>query len=161
MKRGLTFLFFGYLLLSSLACKENKKVIETPEIVFNKEGDLQLLKYKTDSLLANIAIEIADSDYEKQTGLMYRKHMEKNQGMLFVYDDMRMHSFYMKNTHIPLDLIFIDDKKRIVSFKENAQPFDTTPLPSEVPVQYILELNAGMAEQLVLEIGDHIRFTRD
>jgi len=80
--------------------------------------------------------------------------------MFFIFPDVLFHSFYMKNTKIPLDLIFIDDKLRIASFKENAQPMDETGLSSEVPVQYVLELNAGQRKQYSLEIGDRIAFIR-
>ena len=66
----------------------------------------------------------------------------------------------MKNTKIPLDLIFIGEELRIASYKENAQPLDETGLSSEVPVQYVLELNAGQRQKYALEIGDRIEFIR-
>jgi hypothetical protein len=66
----------------------------------------------------------------------------------------------MKNTKIPLDLIFIDEELRIASYKENAQPLDESSLSSEVPVQYVLELNAGQRKQYALEVGDRIEYIR-
>ncbi len=161
MAPDIKILFITLLVIGiTVGCKEDKKVIETPAITFTKEGELQLYKQNSDSLVVAIDIEIADTDYEKETGLMYRDHMKENQGMLFVYDHMQLHSFYMKNTKIPLDLVFIDDKLQIASFYENAQPLNESSLSSQVPVQYILELNAGMAQKLLLEVGDRVVFTR-
>ncbi len=152
--------FFLILSVSLSACKQGKKTeIKTTSISFEKEGELQI--YKRDSLLANINIEIAETDYETQTGLMYRESMQEKQGMLFIFLDVAMHSFYMKNTEIPLDLIFIDENQHIASFQENAQPFNEEGLSSQVPIKYVLEVNAGLAEKWLLEVGDRVVFTRD
>jgi len=154
-------IFLILALLTLSGCKEErKKVVKTEAITFTKEGELTIYKEQSDSVIVKYNIEIAESDYETQTGLMYRESMELDQGMFFIFPDVLFHSFYMKNTKIPLDLIFIDDKLRIASFKENAQPMDETGLSSEVPVQYVLELNAGQRKQYSLEIGDRIAFIR-
>lgn len=143
-----------------LACKENaKQEIKTKKVAFTKEGELQILK--ADSLLVNLDIEIAESDYETQTGLMYRESMEEKQGMLFIFPDVAMHSFYMKNTEFPLDIIFIDEDLEIASFQENAQPLDESGLSSQVPIKYVLEVNAGLSEKWLLEVGDRISFSRN
>ena len=142
-----------------ISCKEEKKAIKPIEIAFKKEGELTLYKSISDSIVATIDIEIADTDYDTQTGLMYRNTMEDNQGMLFVFPTMRERFFYMKNTKIPLDLIYLDNNKQIVSFQENARPLDEGSLPSKVPAQYVLEVNAGLAEKWLLEIGDRIEYT--
>ncbi len=148
-------------LLTLSGCKDDqKKVIKTEPITFTKEGELTIFKKQSDSVIVKYNIEIAESDYETQTGLMYRESMEIDQGMLFIFPDVLFHSFYMKNTKIPLDLIFIDEELRIASYKENAQPMDETGLSSEVPVQYVLELNAGQRKQYSLEVGDRIAFIR-
>jgi len=149
------------LMLFIAACKEESKSIKTAPVLFTKEGKLTIYKAATDSILTQIDIEIAESEYETQTGLMYRESMEDSQGMLFIFPDVAMHSFYMKNTKIALDLIFIDDDLRIASFKENAQPLDESGLSSEVPIQYVLEVNAGLAEKWILEVGDRIAYTKD
>ncbi len=149
-------------LLVFQACKETpKKKVKTAEVVFTKEGELSIIKQKVDTLITKFDIEIAESDYETQTGLMYRKSMEEDQGMLFFFPDERLHSFYMKNTEFPLDLIFIKNDLTIASFQENAQPFDESPLSSQVPIQYVLEVNAGLAQKWLLEIGDRIEFTKN
>jgi len=143
------------------SCKNEKKELKPVEVSFKKEGELTLYKSTSDSILTQLDIEIADTDYDVQTGLMYRNSMKDNRGMLFVFPTMRERFFYMKNTRIPLDLIYLDDKKNIVSFQENAQPFNEAQLPSRVPAQYVLEVNAGLAEKWLLEIGDHMEYSDD
>ena len=148
-------------LLALSSCKqEAKKAIETEPISFTKEGELEILRSESDSLLARLDIEIAETDYEIQTGLMYREEMEQHQGMLFIFPDVAYHSFYMKNTLIPLDLIFIDDQLKVVTIKPNAQPLDESGIPSEVPVQYVLEVNAGLSATWGLETGDKIVYSK-
>lgn len=155
------------LLLASLcslgSCKD-KQPSEvknlTQEITFSKEGELSILKKDTDSIIATLDIEIADDEYSTETGLMYRHSMDENQGMLFVFSDSQPRSFYMKNTEIPLDIIYIDADKKIESFQKNAKPFDSTSLPSEGATQYVLEVNAGLSDAWKLEKGDRIEFTK-
>ena len=115
------------------SCKEDKNVIKQTEVSFIKEAELTI--FKKDSTQINLDIEIANTDYETQTGLMYRSSMKTNQGMLFVFDDVEPRSFYMKNTQIPLDLIFINKDKTIVSFQKNAKPFDESSLTSNAPAK--------------------------
>lgn len=144
------------------SCKEESKTtIKTEEVVFTKEGRLDIFKKESDSLAIRLDIEFAESDYETQTGLMYRKGMKTNQGMLFIFPDVAMHSFYMKNTAFALDIIFIDETLKIASFQENAQPFKQNGLSSKVPVKYVLEVNAGLVQEWQLEIGDQIVFERE
>jgi uncharacterized membrane protein (UPF0127 family) len=160
MKR-FALIFPALISLWIFSCKEEvKQTIKTKSVEFTKEGELSLFKSNTDSLLAKLDIEIAQTDYETQTGLMYRNQMNENQGMLFIFPDMSLHSFYMKNTKIPLDIIFLDDQQKIASFQENAKPMDETGLSSQVPVKYALEINAGLAEKWRLEIGDRMEFKR-
>ncbi len=157
----LLYLFAVVLLLAASSCKEAaKKAIDTEPIRFTKEGELEIFRSESDSLLASLDIEIAETDYEIETGLMYREDMEQNQGMLFIFPDVAYHSFYMKNTLIPLDLIFIDDNLQVVTIKANAQPLDESGIPSEVPVQYVLEVNAGLAAIWGLETGDKIVYRK-
>ena len=148
--------------LSIASCKETatKQTIETPEISFTKEGELQVFRTENDSILARLDIEIADSDYETQTGLMYRSGMADNQAMLFIFEDNRMHSFYMKNTEFPLDILFVDEDLKIVSYKENAQPLDESGISSEYPIRYVLEVNAGLTKASGISVGDSISFSR-
>ncbi|SDM22920.1 DUF192 domain-containing protein [Kriegella aquimaris] len=154
-------LLFAIVSISLQSCKDTPKAaIKTEPVIFKKEGELTIHQTEKDSVLVHLAIEIAESDYETQTGLMYRNSMDKEQGMLFIFPDIAMHSFYMKNTEFPLDIIFIGDDLRIASFQENAEPYNQKGLSSKVPVKYVLEVNAGMVEQWSLQVGDSISFIR-
>ena len=147
------------LLMFSISCKDNAPVTVKPtEITFQKEGELTLYKGTNDSLITKLDIEIAKSEYDIQTGLMYRNSMKENQGMLFVFKEVTQRSFYMKNTRIPLDLIFLDHNKTIVSFQENAKPLDETSLPSNAMAQFVLEINAGLSEKWGLDVGDKMDY---
>lgn len=146
-------------LICFTSCKDEKKDLKPVVVPFTKEGELTLYKSTSDSIIVKLDIEIADTDYDVQTGLMYRNSMKENRGMLFVFPTMRERFFYMKNTRIPLDLIFLDNDKNVVSFQENAQPFNEAQLRSTVPAQYVLEVNAGLAEKWLLEIGDRMEYT--
>ncbi|WP_179005404.1 DUF192 domain-containing protein [Winogradskyella forsetii] len=152
-------IIFGFVFLSS--CKEEKTTKPEDKVVvsFKKEGTLDLIKADSDSIIKTIDIEIADDEYETQTGLMYRTKLETNHGMLFIFPDVQMRSFYMKNTKIPLDIIYIDENKTIVSFQKNAQPMNETSLPSEAPAKYVLEINGGLSDEWELAVGDQISFT--
>jgi hypothetical protein len=161
MRNNKIYLILVVVFIIQLSCKEEtKKVIKTTPIIFKKEGNLRILKKESDSLIINLDIEIADTDYERETGLMYRSSMQSKEGMLFVFDDVSMHYFYMKNTEFPLDLIFVDDQMHIASFQKNAQPLNENSLSSEVPVKFVLEVNAGMADKWSLEIGDSISYEK-
>lgn len=157
-----TLLTLGCISLCTTACKEKNKTVNPVEITFKKEGELSIYSSTNkDSVKVKLDIEIADNDYETQTGLMYRNSMKPNQGMLFIFDDLRERYFYMKNTHIPLDIIYIGADKRIVSFQKNAKPFDETSLPSKAPAKYVLEINAGKADAQGLQVGDSISFSEN
>lgn len=150
----------GFIFVCVWSCKKENKTVKPIEVTFKKEGELVIYKAETDSIVVKLDIEIADSDYDIQTGLMYRDSMKDDRGMLFVFPTMRQRYFYMKNTKFPIDIIYLDNALRIVSFQENAKPFDETSLPSQVPAQYVLEVNAGLAEKWLLEIGDSIEYTK-
>ena len=147
------------LLVLQTSCKEgSKKVIKTEPIAFEKEGELTIFSADKDSIRIKLDIEIADTDYETQTGLMYRSSMEENQGMLFIFPDTSMHSFYMKNTEFSLDILFIDENLKIVTIKANAKPYDETGISSQVPVKYVLEIDAGLSHEWGVKIGDRIEY---
>ena len=159
--RSLILLALSSLLLLVSSCKEDQKSINPITIEFKKEGELSVYKGTSDSLITSFDIEIADNDYETQTGLMHRQSMANNNAMLFIFPDMRMRSFYMKNTLLSLDIIYLDDKKNIISIQENAKPLDETSLPSGTPAQYVLEINAGLSKQWSITPGDRIEFTKN
>lgn len=158
MKKLSVLLLTICLIATFLSCKEETKALKQAKVEFKKEGELTIYKSTSDSIITKLDIEIADTDYDIQTGLMYRDSMKDSQGMLFVFPSSTLRSFYMKNTKIPLDIIFLNGQKQIVSFKENAVPFDESGLQSEVPAQFVLEVNAGLAEKWLLEVGDRLEY---
>jgi YVTN family beta-propeller protein len=106
-----------------------------------------------------VYVDVANDPEEWSRGLMFRKSMEWNNGMLFVFEDVEYLSFWMKNTYIPLDMIFVDKDLRIVDIKEDAQPCplqeDICPsYPSKQPAKYVLEVNAGFVQQNGIRVGD-------
>jgi len=159
--RNILFVLVGSVVFLGACKTESKKEIKTKTITFTKEGELTISKPETDSIIARLDIEIAETDYETQTGLMYRESMEQSQGMLFIFPDVTHHSFYMKNTQFPLDIIYIDENLKIASFQKNAKPFDESGLPSDGPVKFVLEINAGLSDKWGLEVGDTVAYSRN
>lgn len=154
---GLVSGFIGYSMVLVIGCGEKKSEQLTPDkISFTKEGTLTILSAVGDTLKSTLDIEFAETDYEIQTGLMYRDKIENNQGMLFVFKQSEPHSFYMKNTLIPLDLLFIRSDSTIARIAQNARPLDESSIPSGEPVQFVLEIKAGMSRAWGLNTGDRI-----
>ncbi len=105
------------------------------------------------------SIEFAEDDSAREYGLMNRTEMAADHGMLFVLENDEPRAFWMKNTKIPLDMIFIDKDRKVVSIKHDAPPCITARCPafaSEGPVRYVLELNGGQAAKLGLTSGDEL-----
>ena len=149
------------LLITFTSCNSKKEdKVLTREISFTKEGELELKKASNDSTLVSLDIEIAESEYETQTGLMYRKGMEDKQGMLFIFDRENIKNFYMKNTEFPLDIIYINKDLQVVNVHQNTVPYSRTSLSSGVPAQYVLEVNAGLTKKWNLAPGDIVVFER-
>lgn len=101
------------------------------------------------------SLEIADTPAAQEKGLMYRKSLAPNAGMLFDFHTTEPVSFWMKNTLIPLDMVFIAANGTVKSIHADARPLDTTPILSGVPVRFVLEIAGGRAAAIGLEPGDH------
>lgn len=130
-----------------------------PSNEFTKEGELELFS-ASDSLIVKLDIEIADDDAQTQKGLMYRRSMMEKQGMLFIFPETIIRSFWMKNTYISLDLIFLDENRIIVHIHEGAQIKSEESLPSLKPAKYVLEVNSGFSARYFLKEGDRMSFVR-
>ena len=104
----------------------------------------------------SIEVEIADELHERQRGLMYRKTMDVDHGMLFVYPEAEPRSFWMKNTYIPLSIAYIDTDCLIVHIAK-MMPLTTKGVPSIYPAQYVLEMNQGWFEENGIKIGESIK----
>lgn len=133
---------------ADVACAPDRVVFQTPD------GPLE------------IQVELADDEAERAQGLMFRKSLEQGSGMLFVYDTPRAVSFWMRNTYIPLDLVFLDQTGVIRHIHPRAVPLDETPIPGATPGdpdphrQMILEIGGGEAERLGLAVGQPMAHPR-
>ena len=110
--------------------------------------------------VASFRIEIADTPDERRQGLMFRQHLGRGSGMLFIYERPGPQSFWMKNTSIPLDLLFLDKTGRVATIHESAVPFSTRPIVGSEMSQYVLEVNAGVVSQFGIDIGSQARHER-
>lgn len=142
-------------------CNNTKKQPKnlTQEVIFTKEGTGTITNIAKDSTFLNIDLEFAQNDYETQTGLMYRSGMKNSEGMLFIFPDERMRSFYMKNTQFPLDIIYLNSDQEIVHIHKNAVPYDENSISSQKPAQYVLEINAGLSNEKQLKVGQILSWT--
>lgn len=127
------------------------------DLTFKKQGTLYFFQKNGDEKL-EIEIELARTDFEQSRGLMWRKTMEDKQGMLFLFPKEEIQSFWMFNTFIPLDIIFIDAKKKIVNIAFG-KPHSIRPVDSEGPTQYVLEVNAGFCDKNAIKKGDTIEWS--
>lgn len=148
---------FAYIIYSywTVAPEQDIVIEEREEPKFVKQGILHFVNASVDTLVT-IDIEIADTQDKITQGLMWRRSLGEKQGMLFIFPDERPRSFWMKNTYIPLDIIYVDSYGKIVSIVYNAVPFNERSLPSEMPAQYVVEVNAGFCNQYGLAKDDRI-----
>jgi len=135
---------------------ESFKDVQEPQ--FKKEGELEFLKKDGKTVISKIDIEIADNAPERMQGLMYRKSMDENIGMLFVFQEYEQQGFFMRNTIIPLDIIFLDSSKQIIKIHKNTVPFSETTLPSGKPSMYVVEVNAGYTDKYSIRERNKIKF---
>ncbi|MBO9615725.1 MAG: DUF192 domain-containing protein [Dyadobacter sp.] len=127
-----------------------------PTPVFNKEGEVTFLK--KGQPFKKIEVEIAENEAERNKGLMFRSYLPDSVGMLFIFEQPGDHSFWMKNTSIPLDIIYVGPDKKIVSIAQNTQPYSEESIPTYGLVQYVVEVNAGFTKQNNIQSGDVISF---
>ncbi|MBK9014433.1 MAG: DUF192 domain-containing protein [Saprospiraceae bacterium] len=127
-----------------------------PEPKFQKEGELYFQNPATGKAISKIDIEKADTEVDRQFGLMFRKSMPEDQGMLFLFDVNEQQSFWMRNTYIPLDIMFVDENGVITTIHENAKPMNDTSLPSNGKAKYVVEVIGGYAQKHGIKVGDKI-----
>jgi len=156
-------IFTAVLLLVLASCQKDPGEIkvdtvnnkDASKIQFKKQGEV----YFQDSLKnlkKKIDVEIAETEETRHLGLMYRENMPEEQGMLFLFPAEEFQSFYMKNTIMPLDIMFVNSKKQIVKIHRRTEPFSEKSLPSMKPSMYVVEVNAGFSEKFGIKEGDHI-----
>ncbi|NSZ19479.1 DUF192 domain-containing protein [Agrobacterium vitis] len=142
---GVAFIFVG---LAWLFGRPRPIAFETTQIEVNTSHHDPIL----------LTVELAKTRAQRARGLMYRNHLPVGHGMLFSYRPARVVQMWMRNTVIPLDILFIDGHGRIEQVIANARPTSDTIITSAVPVRYVLEINGGSAQDLNVKAGDRIDF---
>lgn len=135
--------FVLVLIVSISGCLDQSKLT-----IFTSKGEVK------------INAEIADEDRKRQRGLMFRDSLDENSGMLFIFDKEQQVSFWMKNTKIPLDMIFVSANGTIIEIKENVQPCLYDPCPiysSQHPTKYVIEVNAGFSRKNNIQTGNLLK----
>jgi uncharacterized membrane protein (UPF0127 family) len=137
-------------------------VVVAPKVAepqFVKEGMLSFTEGDGDTI-RTINIEIADNMNERTRGLMYRSNMSDDQGMLFIFDREEEQSFWMKNTKISLDILYVNSQQEIITIYRHTQPYSESPIPSFKPARYVIEVKAGFCDAFGVEEGDRVVFER-
>lgn len=130
------------LLLTASACRAQPQVV-----IQTKQG--REVRFQ---------VEIAETPAKRELGLQYRRELADNRGMLFLFPLEKENAFWMKNTPISLDMVFIDASHRIVGIIEKTVPFSTESRSVSVPSQFVLEIKAGLSRRHGFEAGDRVRF---
>ena len=157
----------GLSLLLSLLCTlvllsacGNDEEDQTPrDIPFRADGVLEFLDQDGVRLEA-IAIEIADTDSARQRGLMDRRSLPERGGMLFIFEDEDQRSFWMRNTPLSLDIIFVDADSQVVNIQRRTRPLSSQEIPSDGPAKYVVEVRAGFTERHDIDENASIRWRR-
>lgn len=108
--------------------------------------------------VVSVEVEVARKPAERNLGFMFRKSLGRNKGMLFIFEKENKQTFIMKNTFIPLDMIFIGSDMRIAGWVENAKPFSPEQFSIARPSQYVLEVNAFFCRDQGIAVGDEVTF---
>lgn len=124
--------------------------------MFRKDGELTFLD--SNRIVTKIDIQIAQTEFDRELGLMFRKSMDENQGMLFIFPDVQVRSFWMRNTIIPLDMIFIDSTKTILNIAKSTTPYSDNSYTSVGPAKYVLEVNGGFADRHQIRQGEKVNW---
>lgn len=119
-------------------------------------AELQPLTVTTANGQHEFAVELADEPRERSKGLMYRRSLDPDEGMLFDFGRPQPITMWMKNTYIPLDMLFIDESGTIRSIAERTTPLSERTIPSNGPARYVLEINGGRADALGIRPGDTV-----
>ena len=158
---NLAIVAMGLVLVSSCSEPRNSQSTPKPSLskeYFLKEGELTI--HQKNGKKLHFDIEIADNMRQRANGLMFRKIMKANHGMLFIMESEEIQKFWMKNTYIPLDILFINKEGVIVDILPQAQPFDLDLRRSKHPAKLVLELNGGTAKKMGITEGDSIDWKR-
>ncbi|MBU0982348.1 MAG: DUF192 domain-containing protein [candidate division Zixibacteria bacterium] len=133
---------------------------DDPEYLkFHKQGEATLTN-ADGQVLATIDLEIADTEATREVGMMYRRSMKDNQGMLFVFPVEEPRSFWMRNTYLALDMIYVNAAGHVVTIQRNTTPLKEIHYTSDVPALYVLEVVAGFADRVGVDVGDRLTWKK-
>lgn len=118
------------------------------------------LRIETSRGPVRLTVEVAADEASRERGLMYRYALSDKQGMIFDFKTPQNAAFWMKNTFIPLDMLFVTAEGRLLTIARNARPHDETPVPSGGPIRAVIEINGGLADRLGIQVGDRVRDAR-
>ncbi len=136
-------------------CRKKNCVIQPTS--FHRDGSLTIISSQSGNKTL-VEYELAKTPEKRAQGLMYRPSMDEQQGMLFIFDDIAPRYFYMKNTDLSLDILFLDNEKRVVKIYPNTQPHSAELLPSVSDARYALEVCAGFCVRHGVTEGDTLEF---
>lgn len=139
--------------------KQNSLYTASANLKFMKEGELTFLDAQSEEKMISIDIEVAQSAYEIERGLMHRRSLPANGGMLFIFDREDYRTFWMKNTYLSLDIIYLNHDKEIIRISKETTPLSERSIPSGGKAMYVVEVLAGFTDAYEIHIGDHIDFT--
>lgn len=146
------------LLLAGCNSKNGRRTIETGT-EFTKEGTLTFVQ-PDGSPIKTIDIEIAETEEERARGLMFRRSMGYDRGMLFIFEEPDKDGFWMKNTPMPLDIVFVAPDSQIVSIAKRTTPFSEESIQPHALKQFVVEVRAGFADRFGLTDSTRIRWER-
>ncbi|MBW2603634.1 MAG: DUF192 domain-containing protein [Deltaproteobacteria bacterium] len=152
-------LFLAMSLLSACTGHNQTLQVNPPPAFILKDGTLDFV-LTDESIKASIAIEIADTPETQMKGLMGRSTIDDNSGMLFVFQHIEPRKFWMKNTPVPLDIIFIGGDGCIVNIAESTTPMSNRSYRSKGPVKYVVEVRAGFAKRFQIDTKTCIQWRR-
>ncbi|HKT84564.1 MAG TPA: DUF192 domain-containing protein [Novosphingobium sp.] len=161
LTRGFAAAATAFLLVAAGCSQGGKDAVAKPGApTVHSESGLPVvpLTIRSGGKARTFRVEVARTDAEQEKGLMFRTKMGPDEGMIFPEDPPRRPAFWMKNTVIPLDIIFIGTDGRILNIAANAVPYDETPLPAAGMASGVLELNGGRAAQLGIKPGDKVEW---
>ncbi|MFO1436551.1 MAG: DUF192 domain-containing protein [Gammaproteobacteria bacterium] len=117
---------------------------------------VEVLFTRADGLSKTLALELASTETQRQRGLMFRRQLSDVDGMVFLYNSPRVAAMWMKNTLIPLDMLFVDVQGRIIYIAEQTEPQSLTPISAGAEVSMVIELAGGNSDRLGLRVGDRV-----
>ena len=135
--------------------KGDNKINTFTPYEFYKEGEVTF-RNANDEFITKVDVELAENDAERSQGLMFRIDLKEHQGMLFTFPFENYQSFWMKNTAMSLDIIFVNRDFEIVKIHKNTMPYSEESYPSEKPAKYVVEVVTGFTDKYNINEGDNI-----